>query len=123
MGEDDSAMSDAGEIVTDTIDFQERGHKTLSFIEVASEIPKDTIGKNPRIQVGCDFRYQGRDDFTASRNIPVNHFGQARMGITAPDFRVRVLFDNFRDFNLDDIVVKIQMSDKRFTRGRRLAAA
>jgi len=120
MGEDDSAMSDSWEIVTDTIDFQERGHKTLSFIEVASEIPKDTIGKNPRIQVGCDFRYQGRDAFTASRNIPVNHFGQARMGITAPDLRVRVLGDNFRDFNLDDIVVKIQMSDKRFTRGRRL---
>ena len=123
MGEDDSAMSDPWEIVTDTIDFQERGNKTLSFIEIASEVPRDTTSINPRLQVGCDFRYQGRHDFTASRNIPVNHFGQARMGITAPDLRVRVLGDNFRDFNLDDITVKIQMSDKRFTRGRRLTAA
>lgn len=122
MGTHEDAMSDAGEIITDTIDFQERGNKTLSFIEVASEIPKDTVGQDVRITAGCEYRHENRDDFTKSRLVPLNHFGQARIGVTAPDFRVRIKFDNFRDFNIDDLTVKIQMSDKRFTRGRRVTA-
>ncbi len=122
MGFDESAMTDVGEFITDTLNFQEVGNKTLSFIEVASEIPKDTTVPNPCITAGCEYRHENRDAFIQSRLVPLNHFGQARIGITAADFRIRVKFDNFRDFNIDDITVKIQMSDKRFTRGRRVTA-
>ncbi len=117
LGMGSTLNGDGFEILTDTINMALVGLKTLTSIDVASEIPNPTVGQGSRLKVGCDLRYENRKDFVSSRDVPLNHFGQARVGVTAADFRIRIKGDDFRDFNIDDVVLKYQVSDKRFIRG------
>lgn len=110
------AMDKEMRIKTDTIDMRERGIKTAAFLDVFTDIPEHSEIQ-PNIKVGVDYRYSIKKAFKSSREIPINTFGTARVGVSGSDLRVFVKADDFRFVNIEDVVFRYQVPDRRFVRG------
>lgn len=128
-------QSDVGSIiiVTDAIDFNIRGMKTITTIELGADFSGD-------IQVAIDYKHNKSDSFTRSRWINTSPEGVATIPVTATEFRLCVKTsgeaimsedgndieseDGYsitaevnKDLSLDYIIARVKVSDKRFIRG------
>jgi len=99
-----------GRIVTDIIDFGQRGNKTIELVEIGG------YSASP-IAVAADWRSNIAGSFTRSPSSPVNYNGAATVKVTAAEFRVAVTFDDYSDASLDYLHIRYKLSDRRFVRG------
>ena len=95
---------------TDSLDFGFRGLKTLTSIELAHS-------SYSSIYAAIDWRYDTREPFRSSRWVKLNARGIATLMITAADFRVKLQSSDYRNMELDYMLVKYKMSDRRNIRG------
>lgn len=98
------------EIITDTIDFKDRGLKTITFLEVGFTGITD-------LAVSVYYRYDDSESFTQSDSRSVDAKGIAYIGITAKDFRIAFSGTSSATAKLDYTKVHYKMSDRRYVRG------
>ena len=106
----DGATDGQARIVTNIIDFDTRGVKTITSVHIAC----DTTAT---LEVAVDYRHDQSSGFTRTGFVPVNSEGVAFIRITGTDMRVVVRADDYADFEIDYMEIKWQSSDKRFRRG------
>lgn len=97
-------------IVTDSIDFNVRGLKTINWLEFGLETDQD-----PR--VALFWRTSFREPFKATAWTKLNHRGQVFLRTSALEFRIGLQVDDPKHFRLDRITARLQLSDKRTQRG------
>lgn len=97
------------ELVTDILDFGFRGRKTLTSLEVGGSFDAPVFAS-------VDWRSHNEKFF---RTVPwrkLNPDGVVRIQVTAEEFRVK-LSSNSQRAELDYVLVKYQITDKRNMRG------
>jgi len=87
------------ELVTDIIDFETRGNKTLKAIEVGTSL-------TGALEVGIDFSIDHRSDFLTSPWVPLTHEGIATIPCFGKEFRLKVRASSYEDMEIDYIKVK-----------------
>lgn len=97
-------------IVTDTIDLNYRGMKTIEYIHIGTDTDED-------LYAAIDYRYDKKDDFTTSAFTKVNKEGVAFTRVAGVDFRVRVKTLTYNQFDIDYINIHYKVTDKRYVRG------
>lgn len=104
-------------VETEVLDFQQRGMKTISGIEVGGEFYD---GASSPLEVSIKYRYDHKAaSFSQTGWISLNPEGQGVLPVTAPDVKLLLRADDYRSntINLDYIKARIKMSDRRFIRG------
>ena len=101
---------DEGRIVSDVLDFEVRGRKTIDGISVGSNA-------SDSVYVAVDYKYNYGDEFETTDWIEVNPEGNAVITISGIEFRFRIKCDDYAGFNLDYFTVKVKFDDKRQARG------
>jgi len=111
-------------IMADTLNFNQRGHKTLTTVEFDGHY-LSTNGGNAR-PLECAIQYKSDHQtktFTESSWTPINNKGVSSKRITASDFRVGIRCEDYRDsdsdFDIKRLKIKMQFVDKHNLRGRR----
>ena len=96
-------------VITDVLDFKERGLKTIGHIEVG-------YTKITALLVSLYYRY---DDgaFTQSAEIGVNDEGVAYLGITGKDFKIAFTGTSSTLAKLDYCKIHYKQRDRRYRRG------
>lgn len=105
------ASPDPLEIVTDTLDFQYRGMKTIEYIQVGTDLSSGLLA-------AVDYRYDKNAEFQTSPFVHVNKEGVAFTKAAGVEFRLRVKAESFTPFEVDYITVSYKVTDKRYVRGR-----
>jgi len=110
-------------ITSDTLDFNQRGLKTLEGIEPSADYYSvDSSGDNRTLKVSSKFKTtnQARQtDFRQAAWSVVNNLGIGRVRLQANEFRLQLKADEYRDafFTIDNIKVRIKLTDYRNIRG------
>ena len=103
-------------VETDRFDFNQRGMKTISGIEVGGSFydAADTA-----LEVSLKYRYDHKSTtFSQTGWVDLNPEGEAVIPVTAPEVKMLLRADDYREtLNLDYIKPRIKMSDRRFIRG------
>jgi hypothetical protein len=109
-----AVLSNAGathaQIVTDTIDFQNRGIKQVMMAEVGTS-------KVDNVRVSMDYLYTNGQAFRTSTAKLINKSGIVAPMIAANDLRFRIRADSYTDFSLDYAILRAKQVDKRSIRG------
>lgn len=100
------------EVVTDIIDMQTRGIKTLQEVLVGTDLTN-------ALYVAIDTRFNKSDAFVTSPWVITNKEGVAFPMVSGIEFRIRVKTASFEDFEIDYISARFKFSDKRFNRASR----
>jgi len=104
-------------IETDIFDYNQRGMKTISGIEVGGDFYD---GSDTALKVSIKYRYDHKaSGFSQTSWVVLNPEGQAVIPVTAPEVKLCLKADDYRDntLSLDYIKARIKMSDRRFIRG------
>lgn len=104
-------------IETDIFDYNQRGMKTISGVEVGGNFYD---GGDTLMQASYKYRYDHRaNGFSQTSWVDLNPEGQMALPITAPEVKLCLKASDYRDntLNLDYIKARIKMSDRRFIRG------
>ena len=99
----------AGRIVTDVIDSNQRGYKTLTAVEVGGK------GQS-NMTVGVDY-LDHNHTFARTGYIPCTPEGMAFPIVTSQEYRVAVHCSNLANFEMDYINLRFKFPDKRAVRG------
>ena len=105
-----TTVSGPNMIVTDSIDYNVRGLKTINWIELGLE----TDGE---VKLALFWRSSFHDPFKATQWTKLNQRGQVFLRTTALDFRLGIQVADMTHFRLDRITTRLQLSDKRSQRG------
>lgn len=104
-------------IEADTLDFGQRGMKTLTTVEAGMNYSKSN---NP-IEFAVKYKYNYMEDsFSRSAWKMFNKEGVVHPGVTASEMRILVRGADYRDAraSLDYLTLRLKLSDKRSIRGR-----
>jgi hypothetical protein len=101
--------------ITSTLDFGQRGTKTLTGIQLSTNTPE-------KFELAYDSRFSQGQDWRASKWIPFNRWGWASLRIAALEFRVKIraidqVANGDLDAMIDYMIMSVQFSDNRFKRG------
>ena len=102
-----------GRLLGDTIDVRLRSMKTLEAVEFGADSGSNMSG-------GVDFKYEysKNKEYRIGSWVRANYEGVIYPGITAPDLRLKFKVEDYRDgIQLDNIVMRWKLSDKRSIRG------
>jgi hypothetical protein len=99
-------------IVTDIIDFNRRGLKSIENVEV------DTISEVP-LFVAIDYRYKKTEEFKTTGWTQVNNEGVAHIRVSAVEFRIRLKGLDHGTFKWSYLNIHYKYVDQRFTRDQR----
>ena len=97
-------------MVSDILDFGQRGMKTIETMEVGIDSPTE-------VYCAVDYRYNKTGSFTRSTWARTNASGGVGIVKTAPEFRLGVKSAAFASVNIDYINATVKMVDKRMVRG------
>jgi hypothetical protein len=97
-------------VSTDTIDFGERGLKSIQKVTV-------TARSNEYLEVAVAYRFKSDEDFRQTDWVRVNQEGVAFVIITAVEFQILVKSVLQGKTNLDNITVSVKFGDRRYKRG------
>ncbi len=96
-------------IVTDTIDFESRGIKTITALEIGT---LDTSCKASVL-----YRFSGKQSWQESIAKTVNKNGSVFPIVSGVEFRIKILFPSYSDAEVDYINIRYKNVDKRVVRG------
>lgn len=99
-----------GQITTSILDFGRRGKKTIDTIALGTDTPDN-------IEVAVSFKNTYQGSFVDTDWIPINAEGAVIIPISGVEFKIKVRCDDYVNFNLDYITVRVKFDDKRFIRG------
>lgn len=105
LGTDLSAV-----ICTDVFDFGIRGIKTITGLEIGGY-------STGILSAAVDYRYNTNEAFTTSSYKIASRSGTVTPIVSGVEFRVRVKSSTLTDFDLDYVVVRAKLVDKRMVRG------
>jgi len=97
-------------LTSDVIDFKIRGMKTLTVIELGASMAT-------QLQVAVDWRSNATGSFTRTSVINTSPVGGCAPIVTAAEFRLCVKSSAYAGVDIDSIIMRTKLSDKRFTRG------
>jgi len=100
--------------VTDTIDFGNRGVKTITGVELGMTWPS-ALGAT--LEVAVDYRYNTTSAFTRSAFKAVNANGFVFPIVSAVEFRLVIKASSYIGCSLDYADIRWKQSDKRMIRG------
>lgn len=100
---------DEGRVVTDVIDSNQRGYKTLTVVEVGGKGQSD-------MTVAVDYLDHDHS-FARSSFIPCNPEGMAFPVVSSQEYRVAVHCDDLTNFEMDYLNLRFKFPDKRAVRG------
>jgi len=104
--EDDVEMS----IITEAIDFEYKGQKTIQTIETDA-----FLGTSPYAAVDCTFNLS---NWRSSNYTPINNMGIATVPMAGNMFRLKLKFDSLSEsFRIGYIKTRFKMTDLRGIRG------
>jgi hypothetical protein len=112
IGFADDLLLDRGEIVTDILDFADRGMKTLDVIEIGGSSSEE-------IYVAVSWRVAKDSAFRITSWKRLNSQGTVVFPISGVEFKIHVKSDAYDDFDLDYITLRVKFDDKRAIRGTR----
>jgi hypothetical protein len=107
-----------GLLVSDGLDFGSRGLKSIEAIVGGVDA---TVGAT--VQYSVDWRHSRQSAFSRLPWRSVSPRGEARIGVTASEFRLAVRISNYADAQVEWLGVNIKFPDNRFKRGLSLAEA
>lgn len=111
-------LDESMEILTEPFDMGTAGLKTIVQVEVIRSIEEWAITQGtPHIDISILFRNSSRDYWKETEKRKLNNNDNVRIPITAKEFKLRITSDNFADTKIENVIIKYQASDKRFTRG------
>ena len=105
LGTDLSAV-----ICTDVFDFGIRGIKTVTGLELGGY-------STGILSAAVDYRYNTNEAFTTSTYKIASRNGTVTPIVSGVDFRIRIKSSTSTDFDLDYVVVRAKLVDKRMVRG------
>ncbi len=98
-------------LATNNLDFGIRALKTLAVLEVG-------ISNLDTVYSALDWKSDNNADlYNTSPWIPLNPTGVSYPGITASDFIVKLRSDSYEEIDLEYVVTRVKLSDKRAHRG------
>lgn len=106
----ESISDSEARIVSDIVDMDYRAIKTFESVEVG--LDTSTV-----VKAAIDYRYKKSESFTRTPFITLNDEGVARLTTSGLEFRLALKATNYADVNIDYLVGKWKLSDKRYTRG------
>ncbi len=121
LGLHKEAMNKEFRLKTDTIgQRQQSGVKHITWMDIVHEMPEFPAAggtSQSSLKASIDFKYKTGVAFTETDKIELNDEGQAYMGISGKDFRLRLTGTDYRDVNIDSIRARYHVEDRRFVRG------
>ena len=110
-------------MITDVLDFEVRGLKTLTTMEAGIDTEASAV-----VKLAVDYRYDKTSNLVRSDWTQTNIRGGVGIFKTAAEFRLGVLVPKISsggesptysipDVNLDYILATVQISDRRMIRG------
>lgn len=96
-------------VVSDILDMQVRGIKTITALEIGSA--------GQALTAGVDNRYDMSSAFTTGTYKTVNKHGSVSPIVSGAEFKVKVKGADYTKFDLDYINVRFKYVDKRMIRG------
>lgn len=106
-----------GRIGQDIIDFNLSGLKTVEAVRLAGRFWK-LPDEDRSVTLALDYRYDLSDDdsWSTTSYKTINKEGVVHFPITALEFRLRILAENYGDLDLDYAEFYIKHGDKRYKR-------
>jgi len=98
------------EVVVNATDFGVRGPKTVDEVRVAGTLPDDGA-----LTVALDYRDYAGEAFSRSDEVKTNDEGVAFFNLTADEFRVVLLADDYAGINIDYCEITFRVNDQRYT--------
>jgi len=99
-------------IVSDTLDFNSRGIKSVESITADFSMDSEA-----EASLSVDFRYDQRASFTSLQDQPCNPSGESRIGVAAANFRLRFTLSDYTNAEFRYMLANVKYSDQRFKRG------
>lgn len=106
---DDTLIMKPVYIVTDEIDFERRGLKSIESMQF------DTISEVP-LFAAIDYRFKKSEEFKTTEWSPLNDSGVVHRRASGYDFRIRLKGLDHGTFDLSYISIQFKFIDQRFTR-------
>lgn len=100
----------SGYFTTDSIDFHQRGQKTIQAATFALE-------SDQSCQAAIDWRNNHKNSYQRSPLKPVNQEGVAHLPVAGSDLRVHFYTPDYTNTFVDTMTVKYKVTDKRYLRG------
>lgn len=99
-----------GYAVSNPFDMRMSSIKTITSIQL-------NYYNGVNVKVAVSYKYTPTDTWATTAQVPVNREGNAMLRIAGTEFKVHIFTDDITDFMIDEVFIKYQTSDKRFTRG------
>ena len=99
-------------IVSDMLDFGTRGLKSIESV-----FGSVRTAQGEHASYSADYRMNKQDKFNRLPYRAVNPRGEARIGVTAGEFRLVVSISNYLEAAIEWLIMNIKFSDSRFRRG------
>jgi hypothetical protein len=97
-------------ICTDSFDLGIRGIKTITGIEIGGY-------STGTLSAAVDYKYNTNEGWTTSTYKTASRNGTVTPIVSGTDFRIRIKSSTSSDFDLDYIIVRAKLVDKRMVRG------
>jgi hypothetical protein len=112
----DVAGVSEGEVVIDLFSHGLVGDKRIESVSLIFR--EDYIAEHETVttQVAIDYRFKKREDWTRSAFYPVNDQGYVKITCEGLEHRVVISINNYERMYLNEVLVEITHSDKRYTR-------
>jgi hypothetical protein len=102
-------------IVSNELDFGTRGLKSIESVFGGMD-----ANSNSQINFSVDWRKGRGDQFSRLSYRPANPRGEARIGVTAEEFRLVVNISNYIQAQIQWLMMNVKFPDNRFRRGTTL---
>jgi hypothetical protein len=96
-------------LTTDILDFGRRSQKTLTNIQVGTDVPE-------WLEIAYDYRYDLKQPFRSTRWVRLNIEGIAYLACAGIDFRIKVRARRVARLDVDYINISFKTTDQRFSR-------
>lgn len=110
IGIDEDYIDRSAEVIISGIDYNVKGMKTITGIEIGGELDSDT-------SVACDYTYEKSRGFNRTRTYPLNKEGVVTFPCAGIEHKVVIQSEEFSDTQIDYVKVSRKYTDKRFLRG------
>lgn len=97
-------------LMTDVMDFGQRSQKTIQTIELGGD-------STAELYVAADWRMDKTAAWASTGWVRTNPQGVAALPVAGVEFRFKVKSSNFSGLNLDYMLLKFKMTDRRSIRG------
>ncbi len=102
--------SEIFELEIDTFDMGVRAQKTIQTVEVGGD-------SSSTFSVAVKYRFKTSDSFATTSYVTCNNEGIAALPCAGIEFRLLIRVTDYSDVNLDYVIVRYKMTDKRSIRG------